>query len=307
MKKVLLSLGILAVTISSASPQKTPRTKEKSYKGAANAAPTFLTKSKTQEREKNKKKVEYQFRNIKNPPIKISEKSRILQVGPGRTGSTLVANVLHYLFEDSSPELPLLWSSTSEKQIEKFVCSGAKVFKSHFPRFIDMLEEKGFNTYVVATIRNPLESVASHYKTFGNKSKEEKEIKRITQWEKKRFMELYQKASKANNNQFIILRFEDFGHGNFEHIFDSFEKLFGISIPSEHKEKMKKFFSINEMKKISDKVQKGHPDPATGLYPNHISSKTNWKNIIPEECHLYVLEEMAEAIEKWGYRKEAKL
>lgn len=190
---------------------------------------------------------DYPYRNIHEPIIQLDNDIQVIQIAGPRTGSTLIFNVLNYLFEDKNYD----WESAGEMRVRK---------KHSFHRW-SRLNKK--HLYLIQTIRDPLNIIVSQYL-------KDKTVKLRTYDP----MSMIHRIKKLNRHTFkhLVLRYEDFDHDNFTYIFTKLEEFFHVTIPAKEKNKIQEMFCLKAMKKISDKQGDfSSIDPYTQVHGNHIN------------------------------------
>ena len=90
----------------------------------------------------------YPYRDIRRPIIKLYDNSQIFSLSTRRSGSTLIYNILNYLFEDKS----YLYNHRNRK----YRIRVKKSYKLKTNTFIP-----GQTVYIFQTIREPLNILAS--------------------------------------------------------------------------------------------------------------------------------------------------
>lgn len=218
----------------------------------------------------------YPYRDIHQPIIKLPSKTQVLQLGNPRTGSTVIFNVLNYLFEDKNY---MYYSNTS-----------MRVMKIHS---LNEWRNKGVNqVYIIQTIRDPLDMIASYHKKDGRFPKDYIDpIERV-------------KANKKLENcivYHIILRYEDFDQNNFTYIFDTLEIEMGIHIPDEEKEKIASIFSKKAMLEIANSHKDFSTfDRFTGIHGNHLTNAKFFELFSYKQAKEFY-EKSYSLRKKWGY------
>lgn len=229
----------------------------------------------------------YPYREISKPPHSLPNNMRIFQCSPARTGSTLIYNILQYLFEDK------LEYHLAEK----------KVAKAHE---IDSLKDSLDDVYIVSTIRNPLDALASRLYSIAppigskiikfNRNTLEINIEKVIAQYKKHYA-FFQNSPK---NRTLVLKYELFAD-NYNYIYSELENFFHITLTDESKRSMNKYFNRKSIKKISSKYNsfKGF-DPYLGIHGNHINN-VDWKVNIPKKYHEYLLERFRDILILFDY------
>lgn len=193
-----------------------------------------------------------------------------IQYSPPRTGSTLIYNILQYLFEDRS-----------------FATIGppARVQKGHTPPYHS-------NSVIISTIRHPIQAYASAWKAVIKPSLEDLAFSYCL------FMEFCQK-----NPYITVLKYESFMK-DWNVIFDGIELAFSITIPEEEKLRLEELFSLENMKKIAERYNNFSTyDDFTHIHGNHITNENDvsWKEILPEHYHAEVIRVLGPICVSLGY------
>ncbi len=232
----------------------------------------------------------YPYRTIEEPIVTLPQGVKILQYSPARTGSTLVFNILNFIFEDI---------------LADHQCKSKRVIKTHSPKKYTSLKKKNHDVYLIATIRHPLDTLASaltfYYSEKQTFSKDELNVHldRII----KQNRELYTLLKKIPAERKMILKYELMVK-NYDYIFHNIKKLFGISLTEKSKHEMKQHFSRASMLKVSERFDHSLAnDPTTGIHGNHIND-VHWKEDISEQYLTEVLEKITPILEMWGFPVE---
>ncbi|MFX0071165.1 MAG: hypothetical protein ACFFAO_08750 [Candidatus Hermodarchaeota archaeon] len=194
----------------------------------------------------------------------LSRFKRIIQFAPIRTGSTILWQILDYLFEDRN-YTKYKWKSPNH------VVKTHKLHKKYI---------KEGNIYLI-TIRNPLEAFAStiRVKFF------EHPLSEIYEMVNKLLIDMYEKVYEIQNNPNVyIFRYEDFQH-NYNVFLDKIEELFDIKIKENHKAEILKKFSRESNLEISRNYNNFQElDQNSLIHGNHVAEKQySWKDIIQDE------------------------
>jgi hypothetical protein len=229
----------------------------------------------------------YIYRDINRPIIQTKPNCKIIQSGPYRTGSTLIYNILKYLFED--------------KTIENMGGQSSKVIKIHGltkDAYIG-LKERCLKPYIIITIRHPLNAAASLATLSKNKGiglpdqlinehiNQYKSIYNDTQY-------LY------DSNDFICLYYEEF-ENNFEYIFKQIETFFEIRIPEKEKLFIMQTFNKSSVEKhIKHLTNFSQWHAQTHFHGSHITN-SDFTKIESKEIKEKLKRMYADSINIWGY------
>ncbi|MDB3870278.1 hypothetical protein N9351_05420 [Candidatus Thioglobus sp.] len=217
----------------------------------------------------------------------IKNRRKIVQFSPVRSGSTLVANILRDLFPERTVRKAHDIRSLSRKMHLHLI---------KFP--------------VVSTYRYPLDIIASELKV-NNTSPTAIEIERACQFLDHNGLAELKKILNMKN--VLLLKYEDF-YGNLDFLFDSFESFFDITIDEQTRGKLKNDYSIDNIKKITDKLSPeafidiNHKD-STGsdgvFHGRHISESKgkpgSYKLFFNEEQIEWLRYKFSDFIEDFGY------
>ncbi len=191
----------------------------------------------------------YPYRDEASPPIALAPDTSIICLGIKRTGSTLIYNVIRYLFE--------------EKMITQM--NGTKIFKSHnLASTIKKMPLKK-NIIICHSVRDPMDVLASHKNVnIDVKSVLFNPINLIPTKTKHLFKTL-------------TFRYENFINDQFEYIYQVIEEGFKVTIPENAKREVEKHFSLAAAKKIVSKLTNfSSTDPSTGIHGKHINN-SSWE------------------------------
>lgn len=198
---------------------------------------------------------------------------KILQFSYPRTGSTIIWNILDYLFSDQQNNDIDRWATP------------LNIIKTHdIQRFKKFDSQKTSFSWCVITIRDPYQTAISVTRTKhqGNFNK----IETIQQYRSHVITQL-QEINKSYNTIFniiknknkkcILLDYKDIL--NTKKILEFFEKKFTIDIPD--KEKLVTKFSKDSMLKISNQYKAfGSYDKKTLIHGNHINTHSFYPHIM---------------------------
>jgi len=219
-----------------------------------------------------------QDRNRKYPTANYN---KVMQISPHRTGSTLVYNILRYLFEDGRN---LSSSGFNNKN--------HKVIKSHVTYHFNFDREIYF-----VTIRDPLESFYSWCTAHSIKENDEKFISHIEEdiecW--KEINSLLKKKKKV-----VVLRYEEFVKDT-NIIFDAIEKAFSINIDKSDKDFLTKTLSKENVLAFSKQIPSfSRADPCTNIHGKHIQEKTIINTSLQNAIKKRLLT-CNKIFRRWGY------
>jgi len=201
----------------------------------------------------------YPYRDIHAPLFALAPGVRIVVSSPPRTGSTLVYNILQYLFEDRS----CLFSD-----------QGKRVKKMHTLRPLLKEKETLHQLYLFCPLRDPMSQFASLLRIgkvpCGDFQKVEKKFKHYLK-ESFHFLRHGRRFP-----HFSLLLYETFGK-DFSSIFCAIEKEFCIEIEEKDRDHIRSIFSKEALKIIADGMDTfEEADPITGIHGLHISSASTY-------------------------------
>jgi len=196
---------------------------------------------------------------------------KVIQYGIPRSGSTLIWQILNYLFTD--------------------VTKTHNYINTKLPVFI--------------TYRDFRDTIMSYWRIYNLNKKltSEKElIKTINNYN--HHFDILEKYKSKNNTAW--LKYELF-YDNFNYIYDIIETLLNINIDDKEKDIIKNKFNVTNNLNISTQL-KGHFDKTydkiTKLHANHIYNKgkiNNWKLILDNKLHLKYTELLYDILKEWNY------
>jgi len=213
-------------------------------------------------------------------------------VSMARTGSTLVYQIINYLF--------------SEILIEKH---------HHYHNNPATYKSKNIITY-----RDFRDVLISLYRTILSKNGEIDFSINITKYKhidnliKNSICFLNQlsdfnklKIEYNNNNikkdNILFLKYEDF-YNNYDYIFDNISLFFNYEISFDVRNIMKAMFSVNNNKKIANSMENfSQMDSLSMIHGHHIVNGNigYWKEVIPKKFHEYYTEKFENSLLLWGY------
>lgn len=188
----------------------------------------------------------------------IGHYDNITLYSPHRTGSTVVYNVLRYLFEDDDIMDILGYYFRKKKNL-----LANKVCKTHF--FWPCEQD---NTCIVSTIRHPLDTIVSRMR-ISPKDRSDQAINKLirdyfTSWTNIRRLQSYGK-------KVIVLQYEDF-EDNLDAIFSRLEEQLSINIEEQDKANLKNALSRENVQDYIQKFSSFSKKDITHLHGNHIES-----------------------------------
>lgn len=199
--------------------------------------------------------------------------TKVIQFSPGRSGSTLVWNILKLVLNDNN------------------------IRKSH------SLSKINSSDRIVSTIRDPRDMLKSRLTIYDRDYKNIDDINtEIDAMIKYGMNDLFKYYSHKN---VLVLRYELFWN-NFDNVFDNLEIFLGIKIDSQKREQIVSQCNVHEMRKISllhDTFNEF--DKKTHIHGKHISNSLGrpdtWSQVIPAEFHDHVNRRLEKYLHKFGY------
>lgn len=230
----------------------------------------------------------YQYRTCQ---YEFGDYEKIIQFSPQRTGSTLIYNVLRYLFEDEALMDDLgYYHKNKKKPIRN------KVVKTHYSWSC-----RPYENCLIVTIRNPLDALMSRIRIHGTQPTV-KELKKMAN-EHFSAWDLIEELKKEGR-KVVVLRYEEFSN-NLDYVFDVLEKEFLFTIASHDR------FVLNEAldkENVKQYIRKFPPtfksrNEKTLLIKNHIQLEENldWDKQASKKAIIQVLLPHKSRIEKMGY------
>lgn len=221
--------------------------------------------------------------------------SYIIVCTPYRTGSTLLFNVLRFLFEKES--------YLSKKA--DFVFPGKNLDKNYIVHKAHTYPSNLNSTFVISSIRNPFDACISRYKFYRNKNVSKKhffnmEIKDYVHDYINQLKEL-EKFSYYNKNLYVF-KYEEFNN-DLDFLLIELEKIFSISIDNKDKKTIKNLFSKENMNANSEKHCKFFTyDKQSLLFQNHVDTNFYvYEQETLKKFHSYLMN-YKNYLEKWGYK-----
>ena len=195
--------------------------------------------------------------------------NNIIQFSTGRSGSTL------------------LWNILKELQFNPKKCHNLKY---------------NVNCKIVSTIRDPRDMLASRLLISNKKIDNENINENINQMKKYGLDDLVKIMNKKN---VLVLQYEFFWN-NYEYIFDRISEFLNINIDQDVRKKITTKFSVEKMLNISKKFDNFNSfDKKTHIHGNHISKKKgepgNWMNVIPKKYHQEVEKKLKKYLNLFSY------
>lgn len=219
----------------------------------------------------------------------LKEYSHILVCTPYRTGSTLLYNILRFLFENENIlNSPATYLFPGKKLNDNII-----VYKSHsYPQELK-------STIVISSIRNPVDACFSYLmlKSFQNN---EASIQRITETYVSQLRDLEKFQDKYED--LVILNFEEF-NDDFNFLLKKIENIFSIEINEKDKELIKSLFSKNNISRYIISNNIGTYDKHTLFNRNHIYNDRISIEIEQKIKDKFYnsLKNYQEYLNKWGY------
>lgn len=204
---------------------------------------------------------------------------------PIRTGSTLVFNVLRFLFENESQQ-------PFENQLSNLVV------KFHVPTLFD------HRAMYICTLRNPLDAALSAYWAFSNAHGALlpfSSLDDIVEGQIEAFKYLDGLAERGFS--YLVLRYEDFV-ANFESLFSSLEQEFAIVIDPKDRAFLKKALSKENVNKNIERFSSfSEHDAYHYFHGNHIRQEDPSEPylLFVKQAILSRLSEHADLFKRWGY------
>ena len=212
-----------------------------------------------------------------------SKYNRIIQFAPIRTGSTVLWQMLDYLFEDRT-------YNKNKWKNPNYVVKAHKLHKKYV---------KEGNVYLI-TIRNPLEAIASTIRVRFFEQPLSETFEMITLL----MIDMFEQVYKIQNDPNVyVFRYENF-HNNYEIFLDKIEEIFEIKIKDEHKAEMLKKFSREGNLKISQEFDSFQElDINSLVHGDHVAEKEySWREIIPDEnMQQYLITQLKPILDKFNY------
>lgn len=229
------------------------------------------------------------LKNKRTKQYNLKGYSHILVCTPYRTGSTLLYNILRFLFEnENNVKSRAAYLFPGKKLHENII-----VYKSHsYPQDLK-------STIVISSIRNPVDACFS-YLMLKSIQNNEASIKRITETFISQLKDLEKFQDKYED--LVILNYEDF-NDDFNFLLKEIENIFSIKIHKKDKGLIKRLFSKNNILKHTTSNNIGIYDKYTLFHRNHI-----YNNRISIESEQNIkdkfynsLKNYQEYLNKWGY------
>ncbi len=200
----------------------------------------------------------------------------IIQFSPPRTGSTLLWNTLRVSFP------------------------AKKVLKQH--KLLPHQKSWLCRSDIVVSVRNPLDSIASLILRYGQEVSDEVVRNNMTVYENEGALDVVKLVGKKRA---LILKYEDFA-GKFDYLFEQLEVFFKTDIPEDVKKEVIRDFSIDVVKKKSEKLQDfGNYDESDHIHGRHISKFSGasgyYKNVFTQHQIEMVYSNFKELFDLFGY------
>ncbi len=206
-------------------------------------------------------------------------KSKIIQFGVPRSGSTLIAQILQDIFPTY------------------------KIWKVHGAVVGDDLP-------LVITYRDFRDCIASTWRTRVDIPLEDLDSRKMTLPEiRKEFKIISDRIKDLNfmvkkySAHALILKYESF-YNDFDLIFDSLEGFFNITIPPHRRESIERRFNMEANQKRANKIDSFHKWDSAGIHGLHIHKGKPgvWRDLVPEKHHISLTKWLKPSLDKWGYK-----
>lgn len=181
---------------------------------------------------------------------------------PYRTGSTVVTNIVNYLFGNA--EQKIIFG-------ELINPSRATVYKFHSFLDRETLEKK--KCLQIITVRNPLDILHSfaRLKGFPPTARLKKEIDDVI-----RFFQEIQKVTKSDNKNTLLVKYESFANSHFDALLSQIATKTKISILERDRKIINTLFTKQSVDTYIKQVKKydsfGQIDEATQFHGEHIDT-----------------------------------
>lgn len=232
------------------------------------------------------------FYGLRTKQYSLGNVDQIIQFSPPRTGSTLLFNILKFLFENEQ-----YLQSTSIGLVESLP---QNVIKTH-----DLLGTYPNNAFFFVTIRHPIPSILSIFRVL-NSPLNDKTIRTHLQNYIRRLNEIDRLIRKGKN--VVVLRYEEFSV-DMNYIFQAIEKGLSLEIHEQDKELMRTYLSKENVQNYIQQFQSFNEYDGTHFHGNHITDDMNY----PSENEKYIrnqliklLRKHRKVLKKWGYDLEPK-
>lgn len=218
----------------------------------------------------------------------LKDADKIIVFSAKRTGSTLLYNILHFLFEKDgkleSPHYPFT--------------AGKRVLKSH--SFEEIKIFKNERVFYMITVRNPLEALISELRVLTTQGKSMEDFVHKGLLQHKRYLMFYEHMNRIHQRAALV-KYEEFDD-DVEKLIRYVEAIFSIKVDSNDVELIKKGYakenvllSIENLKDF-DKCRE-----ISGFHGRHIQTE----EFYPPEEFWQVLEkednEIKRYFSKFGY------
>lgn len=205
-------------------------------------------------------KGEYIYRDINKPVIEIEPDQKIIIYSIPRTGSTLLYMVFQYLFETKIEDL-----RSFDKKVAKYHVSGA----------CEKYCENHSETFVVIPVRNPIDTLFSQAVAKKGASCNIKKVIHQRVASLVRETEIISKFINSHpKDKLFVCNYDEFTK-DLDPLFTEIEMKFHVQIPIAEKEKIKRIFSKDGVRKIASQFDRFVDyDFATNVHGNHLLSDT---------------------------------
>lgn len=194
---------------------------------------------------------------------------KIIQFGPGRTGTTLIWQMLKYIFGN----------------VEK--CHGLNIGDYNVITYRDF-RDSYLSVLRVNNSGISIKSMDQHYPFYSTQL---------------RVLEEYDLMNKKLNNC-LFLKYELF-YNDYNYVYDKFEKYFNILLSEEKRKEITKYVSLETNIERSKKLGSfKRYDPNTHIHGEHIHHPEPgiWKEILNIEEQEHITSMYLRFLKKWGYK-----
>jgi hypothetical protein len=217
--------------------------------------------------------------------------SNIKIFGVPRSGSTVIFNIINYLFE-----------GRLDPQVHYYFA-----------------DEEGGDLKTVVTYRDFRDSCISQWRAFYGGFDEEEGRKDISlpmlkkhvhdQLNTVEALNRFKKDYDQNNRQVLFLRYEKFFDSrendlNFDYLFQELESYFKTEISETQRTYIRREYCFINQKNKTKIFKNFHEyDEITHLHGHHLyKGKTgSWREMVPRQHHTAVNETLKESLLQWGY------
>ena len=210
----------------------------------------------------------YPYRDIRKPIIQLPQGVTVYISTPARTGSTLLWNIMTYLFEDRAVN-----------------AKNSRVKKTH------EFTQKTKKNLIFTSIRDPLDIYASLLNMY-----------KFTHSQ----LKAQGYCPMVYNDADITFVYEKLANNQFEYIFDILEQKIEVSIPVEEKKKIIKYFNTDSVKKITKRLPNKSKGSNTIWHPVLLFHKTHinnsdWRTSLDYKLAKALYKKTYKVRKAWGY------